>query len=308
MNLREMMSTVYSYIGSPSEEVLQRGECIGYLNVGQNVVARNLVNIEREKFTTTYTVAATGGTATYAMPVDLETILRIRYAGCVNRRLPIGDLSATDNNTMYRPIKGTQQFYYILGGTVGAIQIGLLPIPDDTANIVVEYIRKPTDFHILGSFNTVLDQNATEAHSATAFNASAAPFAGSATKTGTDDFWNNGQVRFTSGKNSGTVRWITDFDAISTAYGRFTVAALPDTPADADTIELDQVSIIPPEHHDMVCLYAAALAAPKNQMDPAFFLQMFRENLTMVRMKWTDNVEANLAGERPSPPPQMTRT
>lgn len=310
MNLREMRSYFYSLLGDPGEEKVQRGEAVRYINVGQNVVARQLVNIEREKFITTDTQPAVSSQELYNTPSDLQDIVRVTYNGVECTRHPVRELAALDDNTNYRASKGYQQFFYEIGGTVGLTQIGIRPIPDGTENIIITYIRRPTDFHDLGSFKITLDDNASEAHTTTTFNASNAPLAGSASISGTDDFWNNGEVRFTSGANKNLTRRIEDFDAISTAYGHFiipTSTPLPDAPSDGDTAEIDQVSIIPEHHHDLVCLYAASLVAHKVGMDGVAMRAQFEKEVQAVHMKWQANVEAGIAGEAPPPPPQQVR-
>ena len=299
MNLREMISMVSSVLGDPGEDDLQRGEIIQYLSVGQHVVGRTLVNVEREKFLTTNTQAAVSAQELYNTPADLQDIVRVTYDGTECARMPVIELAAIDRNTNYRAIKGVQQFFYERGGTVGLTQIGIRPIPDGTENIIIYYVRRPLDFHALGTYNGTVTANA--GTSTTQFEDDAAPFAGTASKTGKDDFWNDAEIRWTGGNNTGIRVRVSDFqeNPSGVIYGRFIMTeAMPNAPVATETYELDQVSIIPEQHHEMICFYAAGIAAPKVGMSGAQYIQMVRDEMALLEKKYLANVEAHVVGDR----------
>lgn len=139
---------------------------------------------------------------------------------------------------------------------------------------------------------------------------------------GQTGFWNDGLVRFTSGNNAGASRRVTTFkdyvaananvDGLNpqnagttklASYGRFVFAtadAWLNTPAIGDTFELDQVSVLPDQMHDLVCLWACFLMAPKVQgKDPQFFKDAFMDSALQMGLKHTQNVEAVTVGETP---------
>lgn len=349
MNLREMVSYVFDLLGDPAErESAIFGEVVRNLNHGQHRVSNLLPNVEREKFATTNTQAAVNGTETYDTPSDLLDIRRVTYAGVELNRQSLDRLAAIDRNPTWRGNKGRQQFFYEIGSTKGLTKIGILPVPVDTSNIVIWYTRRPIEFHDAGTYNgTVTPTNShtgagapTEvtSNTTTVFHDAVAPFAADRGATPTDTssdvtttnalpgqsgFWNDAEVRFTTGNLAGQKRRVTSFrdyvaagvNATNTAdgilpknaattnvasYGRFvfaTVDAWPGAPVSGGKFELDQVSVMPVQFHDLICLWAAFLLAPKVKRDPMMFFNAFVSGLQGLGIKHTQNIEANMPGE-----------
>lgn len=301
MNLRELKSFVYSLIQDPGEEACQFGEVVSYLNIGQSVLASVLWNIEREKFlgiqnfsvdssspvSPDQTRSATGD---YLCPADLNEIVRVTLNGVECNRHPVRELNALTKNTLYRPVKGSQQFFSEIGDTAGRTKIRIAPVPDEADAIGIWYFKKPTDFHELGSY-----EGTSTAGSTTTVTCTAAPMIGAG---GDDTFWANAEIRLTSGAGGliGQKRRVTSYNV---ATGVFTFDALAAS-AGTNTFELDQVSIIPSQHHHLIGYYAAALAAPKKGMDPQQFWGVWNDHMNMLKRKYQDNVEANVAGDSPA--------
>lgn len=299
MNLREMRSTVYSLLGDVSENTVKPGEVVQFLNDSQFMMSNLITNMDRERFSTKVSTSAVNGTETYDLPTDFLDVIRVTYAGTECTRIAVSELAALDRNTLHRAKKNQQQYFYIYGGSGHLSQVGIRPIPDDTSAVVVWYYRKPTVFHEEGSYDGTVTGTPT---STTVFNDDAAPFAGSASKTGVDDFWNNAEVYWTKGENTGTRQRVSDFiegnGGASSDYGEIVLAtAAPQTPTAADEFELDQVSIIPPEYHHLLVLYAAHLGAPKAGMDPLDLLGRWKQGMEQVMGKYTNNVSPLLVGQ-----------
>lgn len=299
MNLRELKSFVYSLIQDPGEEACQFGEVVSYLNIGQSVLASVLWNIEREKFLgiqnfvvdssapvlPDQTLSSTGD---YLCPADLNEIVRVTLNGVECNRHPVRELNALAKNTLYRPVRGSQQFFSEIGDSTGRTKIRIAPVPIETDAISIWYFKKPTDFHELGSYEGVSSAGGTTTQIITA----AAPMCGSG---GDDTFWLNSQIRWTSGGLNGQKRRVNSYTASS---GTFLFDAVSVTAANL-TYELDQISIIPEQHHHLIGYYAAALAAPKKGMDPQQFWGVWNDHMGMLKRKYQDNIEANIAGDTP---------
>ena len=304
MNLRELKSFVYSLINDPGEEACQFGEVISYLNIGQSVLASALWNIEREKFLGIQTFLvdsstpaspdqALSSTGDYLCPADLNEIVRVTLNGSECNRHPVRELNALTKNTLYRPVRGSQQFFSEIGDSVGRTKIRIAPVPAEADSISIWYFKKPTDFSELGTFeNTV---TAVGGVAGVSLIDTALP---AANANGDSTFWANAEVRITNGTMIGQKRRVTAFTPSSGTLTVDTAFAIQ-IPI-GTSYEVDQISIIPSQHHHMIGYYAAALAAPKKGMDPNQFWSVFNDHMGMLKRKYQDNVEANIAGEAPA--------
>lgn len=309
MNLRELKSFVYSLINDPGEEACQFGEVISYLNIGQSVLASALWNIEREKFLgiTSIGIVASAPTGTqqvysatgdYLCPSDLNEIVRVTLNGVECNRHPVRELNALTKNTLYRPVKGSQQFFSEIGDSVGRTKIRVAPIPltggAGTAvdTLEVWYFKKPTDFHEQGSA-----EGTTTALGGAAGVSLIDTSLYSANANGDATFWVNAEIRLTNGTMQGQKRRVSTYTPSSGTLTVDTAFAIQ-LPI-GTTYEVDQVSIIPSQHHYLIGYYAAALAAPKKGMDPNQFWSVFNDHMAMLKRKYQDNIEANIAGDTP---------
>ena len=278
---------VIALIGSADNEMIEKGEILGFLNQAQSVVGSLLFDVDREFFATTYTVAATNGTADYQMPADLRQITRVTYNGVECSLTSIRDLERLSISPYHRAMKGFQQFYSYIGGTLGRTKITLYPTPDDTTNIKVWYYRKPTEFHPLGTYNGLI----TTSTSATAFSDTAAPFAGT-TGAGMDTFWVDATFMAKTGAAKNQKVRVVSWDASANS---FVIEALTDAPGTVE-YELDQVSIIPDQFHHLISYYAAFIAATKLNI-PSPWMEQFRYEMDTLGARWVNNIKANLPGE-----------
>jgi len=282
MRLREMVGTAYALLDLSENEVIPVQEMIRYLSDGELQVANALLNSQREKFMVRTTIAAVDAQADYDLPIDTLEVVRIEYAGAEGIRIPAKVASAMVQNRGYEPIKGYQQFYVEVKGTLGKAQFTLYPTPDDTTNITVWYYQKPLGFHIEGMYEGAL----TAAVSETVFNDAKIPFAGASAVAGIDDFWNGAILRFVSGLNRNQERYVLDFtEDLLGVYGSLTVeTGFPNVPTAGDEFEIDQVSIIPDQHHPLVTYWAAIMGGPKAQKDPAIFEKLFSKGMESITL------------------------
>jgi len=293
VNLRETYGIVGSLLGDPAQIKIERGELLSFINVAQNFIAGVLINIEREWFATTYTVAAVGGTADYQMPADFRDPIRVTYNSVECNRKAISELSALDRNPGHKPIKGHTQWYSMIGGTNGRTKLTIYPTPDGTENIKVWYFRKPTDFHELGTYDGTTTSDGSTTPFITLIDTKI-PFTG--TTDGTmNSFWVGAQIRFTSLLNNNQRSRVTTH-AIST--DTLTFDAVSDRVLTGTTYELDQVSVIPDQYHHLIAYYAAFMAAMKLGQ-PAPWMQQVQLELDMLKAKWLSNVEAGGTGHMP---------
>lgn len=209
MALRENISSVYTLVGDIGERHVQRGEVILYLNDAQDMMASILANIVREKFLTKATIDLVNGQEVYDLPADFQDPVRVTMRGFECNRMGYESLAALDRNTQFDPVTDRQQFYYIYGGSGWADQVGVRPIPTAAVSggLVVSYFRKAVPFTLDGYEK----RTAAAAGTTTALVSSALNAAGSPTKTGQNDFWNNAKLTFTTGNNAGISRRVTDF-------------------------------------------------------------------------------------------------
>ncbi len=287
MNLRQLLSEFHGHLEDPRHEMVRPAESIRLLNHAQMTVARLLLNINREWFTTTNTQSAVDTQELYNAPSDMLVPVSVSYNGLVCTRVAVSNLPALDDrgNTNMRPIKDEQHFYYLLKGTLGVVQVGIRPIPNGTENIIITYVQAPPDFNERGSYFGKV----TAATSTTVFNDVQVPYAGAASWTGVDDFWNDAEVHFVSGVNYGIRRRVSDFKEDNAAvYGELTVGtAFPNTPGAGDSFELDEVSPIPAHFHNLIPLYAASL----HKRDGGELRQMVYNQLEGIRRSLTENLD-----------------
>jgi hypothetical protein len=300
MNFRETKSFVYSLLADPGEEKVQFGEILSYINIGQSVLATAIWNIEREFFlgiNTFQTKAAPGASdqtlsaaGDYLAPTDLNQFCRVVLNGVECNRHPVRELNALNKNTLYRATKGTQQFFSVIGDSIGRTKFRVFPPPIEADTVDVWYFKKPTDFHEQGSYEGTT--TALGGAAGVSLIDTALP---QANANGDATFWVNGEVRITNGTLIGQKRRISTF---TPGTGTCTLqTAFPIQLPIGTTYEIDQVSIIPSQHHHLIGYYAAALGAPKAGADPQQFWQVWNDHLNILKRKYQDNIEANIAGE-----------
>lgn len=305
MNLLEKVSYVRSLLGDVGEDALQEGEIIANISHAQNRVINILINAEREKFVTRTpdTLVTVASQADYVLPLGVNDIFRVSVDGLEYSPLAVVHGSAPDRLTTHRPSE-RQRFFIESKGEAGRPLITLVPTPDANGQIIrVWYVQRPEAFHPeYGIHRGTVTTPATTTLTTTRIVASGVPFAGSATKSGVNDFWNGHEIMWLTGKNKGIRVRVLDFDATLAPndYGVLTLRsddALPNIPTVGDTFDLCQVSVVPPQHHELLCMWAAALSAPKAGIQAAPFMEIFNTAIASVAAKMTDNVERNLAGQ-----------
>lgn len=232
---------------------------------GMTVIITSGDEITEERIITDY--AATGNTITVGVefdvaiqgsvtfeirdkrfPIDILDIVSVDYAGTECVRHPVHDLVALDDNDIYLPLKGFQQYFYTIAGGEGTTRLGIRPIPDGVENIKITYVKVPLRRHkhhsgrttSVGTTKTLVDTSLTNS----------------------DDYWNGTQLRMTSGVDSGTDKTIVDFDNGSTTLF---VPEFGDVTSAAIDYEMGQVSEIPQEYNDLVIAWASYIGLIKDK-------------------------------------------
>ena len=188
MNLRELKSTTYALLGDASQQGVNFGTIISYLNVAQTVLGNLLWNVDREKFLGIDYQSTSTGTRDYSTPSDLRELVRVTIGNYEATRLPVRDLNATQANTLYRGVWPNQIWYNEMEGTLpGKTRVRIFPTP------------------ITGSGTTGVTGTATASSTITitlptGIGASA-----------DDDAYNGMTLLFTSGVLSGTSVTVTDY-------------------------------------------------------------------------------------------------
>lgn len=292
MRLRDLWSQVGMLLGDPEFQQIHQNEITMDLNMAQKALARTLIDVDREQMMYWTSVAGVASQIEYDLPLAVDEIQRMSYANKECQRISVRDIGVLEvesRNTLMRGSKTFQQYYYVIQGAAGRMRVGIYPIPDDTSSIYIYYVARPVDFSPFGSHNGAATGNG----SGTTLEDTGLP-----TETIHNDWWNNAEIVFKSGGNVGDVVRVTDFVA-STATFTFQPSVAPST-APGDTYEVDQVSIIPEQHHDMLVFYAAALAAARLGKSPAPFMEMYMHGVGDIRRRWTSDIEATAVGEQPA--------
>lgn len=316
MNLKEMRSMVMQLVGDPQGDKVNPAAVINYINMGQSVVAGLLVNIERERYQKTATISGIAtGTQEYDLPTDMRELIgaTVNLGGASGplvhyQKFPAHDIAALTYSTHHRPMRGAQHFFVELGGQISATvtykpgksRIRLYPSPLTNDVVTVRYYQRPAEFQSTDIWDGSRGGNATG--TGNSFYDPTAYFAGSATKTGIDNAWLGAQVRWKTGILSGLASRVASFVATSgPSYGLIQVTPdFPLEPGSGDTYEIAKVSIVPEQFHPLICYYAAALAAPRAQVDPGQFMDTFEMEMEAIRSKWLNNIQANVQGQIPT--------
>jgi len=298
VNLRDLISGVWSELGDPTGREAYRGEVIKRLNIAQRVLFSMAWHYDLQKVVTSDTQNIVSGTATYTIPNTsnylVHKIVRVIYNGREAVEMPSRELEALSVNSWMRPVAGAQHFYTRVMGTTtpGKDDITLYPTPkaNVTNGLQVVYHAAPIDFHESGSYEGVATGGST-----TTVVDTGAPF--NTTATTNTGFWTGAQIRFTSGNNEGLIRRVTTW---APGTSTFTVATLPTAVAASDTYEIDQVPIIPEHLHHMMIYYAAAGIAPRLGQDAAVarLIGLWDKEMNDLRLRYTDNIEANVPGQK----------
>lgn len=209
--------------------------------------------IERERLIKTATTAGVASQELYDAPADLLDIVRVTYGGVECTRFPVTELGALATNRLREPTKGLQQFFYELAkptGVPGRGQIGIRPVPNDTANIVVYYVPMP-----VRRYKAVQGTTTGAGTTTTALDSVLSAYP--------DDFWNDTQFRILTGPMRGQFRNVSDF---SSGTGTITwTTAIEAAPGTNNDYEMGQVSSLPQEWIPMVVAWASYQALLKDR-------------------------------------------
>lgn len=299
-SLRDLKSLTYALLDDASQQAVNFGIIVGYLNIAQDIIGNLLWNVDREKFMNIDTQSATNGVADYPTPSDLRELVRV----VVNTkyeytRFPARDLNALNQNTLYRSVYPNQMWYSEKEGSApGKTIVRLFPTPATGAgagssNLDIWYYRRPMPFHVNGTQDGVATSSGSVGASTSTLLDTGLVY--NTTATGYTDFWKYAQVRLTSGNNAGRIcRLVSQTLASSTLT---LDVVLPTATATSDTYEIDQMSILPEYTHYLMPYYAAGLAASKVGKDGTVYRQYFFDELEQMRQRLVNNVEINIPGE-----------
>jgi hypothetical protein len=221
-------------------------EIVDWIHKAEIRVCRDVV--ERERITQTATVAAVSAQELYTIadtnfPSGILDIVRVTYGGVECSRWPVHELGALDQNTLYDPVKGRLQFFYVLNDTAnpGEMSIGIRPVPDDTSDIVITYVPVPPRRwkHWSGTADNLA---ATEVRLI------------DSGMQHPDDFWIGAEVRLTSGLFEGEERTVVDSVEATTLVivGVDFSAIVPLS----TTFDMGDPTTLPPEWEDLVITWA----------------------------------------------------
>lgn len=304
MNLRELKSQTYALLGDASQQKVNFGIVVGYLNIAQTILGNLLFNVDREKFLAIDSQTTTNAISDYQTPIDLREIVRVvvgrsaTVRGYEATRMPARDLNAVEMNTLYRPVYPNQIWYNEMEGTEpGKTTVRIFPTPITGSGVVAStgltiwYYRKPVDFHVLGTYDGV----ATGVGTTTTVIDTAAPY--NTTATTNTDFWKYAMWRGTSGSNNGIIRRVLSQTPASSTFTFASSPVLPTATTTSDTFELDQMSILPDYTHYLMPYYAAALASPQAGMDGSHLMARWDRELEMIGSRLMNNIEVNIPGQ-----------
>lgn len=288
---------VGALVGDPAlNKGLRIQEVIAYLNEGQYAVGKLLDEVEVWPYETTGNITTANGTAAYSLPRDFQEVVRVTYdvANSGTRYqssfVPQEQLGVIDTNTFYggraANVPTREPLYSLLGS-----QITVYPTPTaaTTNGIVVTYRRTPPELLFERVSENLSTSGAGNAGGTTIVDTSL---------TERDDFWNECEVVIETGTNINQRRIVEDFDA---ATDTLTVRhAFAGQVAGTVTFSLYDHSIIPKQHHFLVVLHAAALAATRMGLPVAASLIAQRDGeFAAIRRKWQEPIKPVLSETDP---------
>ena len=257
MNLESEIRQVRGRLSSPSrldsnDDRITDLEIIDWIHKGEIQVLKDMA--EREKVTTVATFTADAaelqGAAT-DFPTDILDIVRVVHDGVECKRIPLREVGATAENSLYEPIAGYQQYYYQLARANGTVNIGILPAPS-TGDVDVYYVKIPTRrFKHRRGYTTNAGANAQELIDNTLAQV--------------DGYWNGTEVRLLKGDYEGQERTITDWTLTGTILDVGAGAAFPAIIAAEVTFDMGEVSQIPPDFQDLVIVWATYVGLLKDK-------------------------------------------
>lgn len=257
MNLETQIRQVRARLSDPrrtdpEDSYVTDLELVDFLHQAEWQVVRDLA--ERESFVQTATFAAVNGQEQYdeaavGFPIDVMDIVRVTYGGVECRRHPVHELGALDFGSNYRARKGLSQFFYLIGGSLGKLKLGIRPIPDDTSQIAIWYVRRPyRRFRHVRGIVTLLGTNVEIIDSTNLLHV--------------DSYWNTCEVRIMDGLYVGNERVVSAFAA---ATDKITVSSAFPTPIPVGSrYEVGEVSQMPADLEPLVIGWAAYLGFVKN--------------------------------------------
>jgi hypothetical protein len=188
VNLRELKSMTYGLLNDASQQAVNFGTIVGYLNIAQNVLGNLLWNVDREKFLGINYQSTVNGTRDYSTPTDLRELVRVTIGNYEATRFPVRDLNAINANTLYRGVWPNQIWYNEMEGTApGKTTVRIFPTPIAGAG---------GD----GVAGTATASSTTTITLPTGVGASAV-----------DDFYNGMTIYFVTGAVAGTTAIVTDY-------------------------------------------------------------------------------------------------
>lgn len=257
MNLETQIRQVRARLSDPrrtdpEDSYVTDLELVDFIHQAEWQVVRDLA--ERESFVQTATFNAVNAQEQYdeaaaGFPIDVLDIVRVTYGGVECRRHPVHELGALDFGSNYRPRKGLSQFFYLIGGSLGKLKLGIRPIPDDTSQVAVWYVRRPYRRfkHLLGQV-TLAGTNLEIIDSTSLLHV--------------DSYWNGSEVRLKDQIYAGNERIVSAFAA---ATDKITVSvAWPTIITVGTRYEVGEVSQMPADLEPLVIGWASYLGFVKN--------------------------------------------
>lgn len=252
MNLETQIRQIRGRLADPrrtdeTDPFIRDTEIIDWIHHGEVQVLRDVP--ERELFIEIATFAAVIGQerydkATANFPQDVVDPVFVRYAGVECVRHAVHELGSLQYGDALRPRKGLNQYFYLLAGGLGTATLGIRPVPDDTSQIELWYVRRPykrfkhayVQLSAAGTPTTLISSSLTHVN----------------------DYWNGCEVRVAEGSiYQGEERVVSDFDATTDTL---TVAtAMPEAIGTGPFIELGEVSELPPDLEPLVNAWAVYL-------------------------------------------------
>jgi len=313
MNWAEQIALVQQMLGDTKEEHITRPE-IGLLcNMGQAIVGGVLSNIEQERFVTSAILSGTDTDGEFALPTDLRRIVRMEFqVGGSGRPIPIQrwpaeSLKSLIHNPLLESLRGARHYFVEVGGRVadylpGQSRVRLYPSMAFGDSVTLYYVKMHTDLYDYDFWDGSVTYNLGAPDSLGDNNN---PFAGTLTTNGVDDKWLGAELLMKTGSLAGQRTRVSNFigEAAGPTYGVFNLnPSLGGNPVSGNLYQVSMVSLLPPQHHHLVCYYAAALGAPKCNLDPGEFMSYFEDEMDRMRIKWLNNVTANVPGQIPNAP------
>lgn len=255
MNLESEIRQVRGRLSAPSrldrsDDRITDLEIIDWIHKGEIQVLKDMAEREKVTVTASFTAAASelqGGATGF--PTDILDVVRVVHAGVECKRMPLRELGALDQNTLYEPISGYQQYFYTMGKAGGLTNIGILPAPA-SGTVAIWYVKIPTRrYKHKRSITTSVGGGTTKLVDATLIQV--------------DDYWNGCEIVLLDGTYEGTLNTILDFE--KTGAILTTTSALPEATLAGTTYEMGEVSQIPPDFQDLVIVWASYVGLMKEK-------------------------------------------